>query len=197
MDVAGQRWKVEEAIERAKGECGLDQYEVRSWTGWYRHVTLSLVAQFCATLMMDRANAEQEKKPGNRSLARAVCCTSSPGEDWPLADPLHASGSAPLDLVTAMAACGKARSCCDLVLLSPSSSGRGSSVSLQAAPRSEYFLTPTVVPGRKHLPPTFWRNLSQPVGKGNRLLFAECPACCRGFLPALFIHPGAYLLVRC
>ncbi len=37
VQVAGQRWKVEEAIERAKGDGGLDQYEVRSWTGWYRH----------------------------------------------------------------------------------------------------------------------------------------------------------------
>jgi SRSO17 transposase len=75
VEVAGQRWRVEEAIERAKGECGLDQYEVRSWTGWYRHVTLSLVAQFCATLMREQANAEQEKKarepkPGPSSLQR-------------------------------------------------------------------------------------------------------------------------------
>jgi len=73
VQVAGQRWKVEEAIERAKEECGLDQYEVRSWTGWYRHVTLALVAQFCATLMTQRANAEPEKKaweptPGPSSL---------------------------------------------------------------------------------------------------------------------------------
>jgi SRSO17 transposase len=60
--IAGQRWKVEEAIERGKSECGLDQYEVRSWTGWYRHVTLSLVAQLCATLMTDAANAELGKK---------------------------------------------------------------------------------------------------------------------------------------
>jgi SRSO17 transposase len=37
VQVAGQRWKVEEAIERSKAECGLDQYEVRRWTGWYRH----------------------------------------------------------------------------------------------------------------------------------------------------------------
>jgi SRSO17 transposase len=71
--VAGQRWKVEEAIERAKGACGLDQYEVRSWTGWYRHITLSLLAQLSATLMMDLANAEQgkkawEPKPGPSSL---------------------------------------------------------------------------------------------------------------------------------
>lgn len=53
---------MEEAIERAKGDCGLDQYEVRSWTGWYRHITLSLLAQLCATLMMEQANAEPEKK---------------------------------------------------------------------------------------------------------------------------------------
>jgi SRSO17 transposase len=62
VEVAGQRWKVEEAIEQAKGVCGLDQYEVRSWTGWYRHITLSLLAHVCATLMMDQANAEQGKK---------------------------------------------------------------------------------------------------------------------------------------
>jgi len=64
VEVAGQRWKVEEAIERAKGDCGLDEYEVRSWTGWYRHITLALLAQWCATLMMEQANAEPEKKVG-------------------------------------------------------------------------------------------------------------------------------------
>ena len=32
--VAGSRWKVEECFELAKGEVGLDQYEVRHWTGW-------------------------------------------------------------------------------------------------------------------------------------------------------------------
>ena len=62
VQVAGQRWKVEEAIERGKSECGLDQYEVRSWTGWYRHITLSLLAQLCATLMTEQAKSAQEKK---------------------------------------------------------------------------------------------------------------------------------------
>jgi SRSO17 transposase len=37
--VAGTRWAVEESLETAKGEVGLDQYEVRKWTGWYRHIT--------------------------------------------------------------------------------------------------------------------------------------------------------------
>src|SRR5215210_6639290 len=40
--VAGSRWRVEIGFEEAKGEVGLAHYEVRSWHGWYRHVTLSL-----------------------------------------------------------------------------------------------------------------------------------------------------------
>jgi SRSO17 transposase len=36
--VAGTRWAVEEGFEQAKGEVGLDHYEVRRWPGWYRHV---------------------------------------------------------------------------------------------------------------------------------------------------------------
>ena len=37
--VAGTRWTIEEGVQRAK-ELGLDQYEVRRWDGWHRHVTL-------------------------------------------------------------------------------------------------------------------------------------------------------------
>ena len=43
--VAGMRWSIEEALEVAKNEVGLDQYEVRRWAGWYRHITLALLAQ--------------------------------------------------------------------------------------------------------------------------------------------------------
>jgi SRSO17 transposase len=42
--VQGQRHGVEEALEAAKGEIGLGHYEVRSWTGWHHHMTLSLLA---------------------------------------------------------------------------------------------------------------------------------------------------------
>jgi SRSO17 transposase len=42
--VAGTRWTIEACFEAAKGEVGLDEYEVRSWTGWYRHVTLAMLA---------------------------------------------------------------------------------------------------------------------------------------------------------
>ena len=40
VNVAGQRWKVEECFELAKDEVGLDHSEVRHWVGWYRHITL-------------------------------------------------------------------------------------------------------------------------------------------------------------
>jgi SRSO17 transposase len=42
--VAGSRWTVERCFEEAKGEGGLDHYEGRSWTGWYRPITLAMWA---------------------------------------------------------------------------------------------------------------------------------------------------------
>jgi SRSO17 transposase len=39
VQVGGRRWTIEPGFEEAKGEVGLDQYAVRSWTGWYRHIT--------------------------------------------------------------------------------------------------------------------------------------------------------------
>ncbi len=41
---AGSRWQVEEAFELAKQQVGLDEYEVRHWQGWYRHITLAMFA---------------------------------------------------------------------------------------------------------------------------------------------------------
>jgi SRSO17 transposase len=40
---AGARWTIEEMFKLAKGQVGLDHYEVRSWQGWHRHITLALV----------------------------------------------------------------------------------------------------------------------------------------------------------
>jgi len=53
--VAGTRWAIEECIEAAKGEVGLDQYEVRKWDGWYRHITLALFAHAMLTVIRARA----------------------------------------------------------------------------------------------------------------------------------------------
>jgi SRSO17 transposase len=53
--VAGMRWTIESCCEAAKREVGLDHYEVRSWTGWYRHITLAMWA--LALLVVLRAGA--------------------------------------------------------------------------------------------------------------------------------------------
>jgi SRSO17 transposase len=58
--VAGTRWAVEEAFEQAKGEVGLDHYEVRKWPGWYRHITLALLAH--AFLAVTRAKATNPER---------------------------------------------------------------------------------------------------------------------------------------
>jgi SRSO17 transposase len=43
-EAIGTRWTVEQCFEEGKGEVGLDHYEVRSWQGWYRHITLCMLA---------------------------------------------------------------------------------------------------------------------------------------------------------
>jgi SRSO17 transposase len=58
--VAGTRWAVEEGFEQAKGEVGLDHYEVRKWPGWYRHITLALLAH--AFLAITRAQAASPER---------------------------------------------------------------------------------------------------------------------------------------
>ena len=61
--VAGARWAVKESFETAKGEVGLDHYEVRSWAGWYRHVTLSMLAHaYLSAMRAVGADAEAQKK---------------------------------------------------------------------------------------------------------------------------------------
>jgi SRSO17 transposase len=44
VEAFGARWTVEQCFEEGKGEAGLDEYEVRSWHGWYRHITLSMLS---------------------------------------------------------------------------------------------------------------------------------------------------------
>src|SRR4051794_12665406 len=67
--IAGTRWTIEACFEAAKGEVGLDQYEVRSWTGWHRHITLAMLAH--AYLAVLRCTAGGEKRRG-RSQSRSA-----------------------------------------------------------------------------------------------------------------------------
>jgi SRSO17 transposase len=65
--VAGRRWTIEDCLEQAKGEVGLDEYEVRKWEAWQRHVTLSLMAHaYLAVFLRSEAHdaLEPEAKRG-------------------------------------------------------------------------------------------------------------------------------------
>jgi hypothetical protein len=55
--IAGSRWHIEECIQQAKGEAGLDHYQVRTWRAWYAHITLSMLA--LAWLAASKARAEK------------------------------------------------------------------------------------------------------------------------------------------
>ncbi len=60
--VAGMRWAIEASFEDAKGAVGLDHYEVRKWTAWYRHITLALLAHAYLEVTRRRADADAGKK---------------------------------------------------------------------------------------------------------------------------------------
>jgi SRSO17 transposase len=57
--VASNRYTIEQCIEEARGETGLDEYEVRFWHSWYRCITLSMMAHAWLTSIRQ---LEQEKK---------------------------------------------------------------------------------------------------------------------------------------
>jgi len=63
---AGQRWRIEQRFAQAKGEVGLDQYAVRRWDGWYRHMTLAMFA--VAELAVLRSCHGGEKGGANAAL---------------------------------------------------------------------------------------------------------------------------------
>jgi SRSO17 transposase len=68
--VAGLRWPIESLFEQGKGEVGLDQYEVRSWIGWHRHITLSMFAlAYLAVVRKDAIGGCGPDEPCRRAAA--------------------------------------------------------------------------------------------------------------------------------
>lgn len=66
----GARWTIEEVFELAKQQVGLDEYQVRSWTGWHRHMTLALLALAALVLGVVKGGAQspaQRMSPWSRS----------------------------------------------------------------------------------------------------------------------------------
>ncbi len=69
VGVCQERWAVEECFAEAKGEVGLDHYEVRKWDSWHRHITLCLLAH--AFLVVVRLAARDEEE-AERSCKRGI-----------------------------------------------------------------------------------------------------------------------------
>jgi SRSO17 transposase len=65
--ICQERWAVEECFAEAKGEVGLDHYEVRRWDAWYRHIILCLLAH--AFLAVTRRTAVEEEGSRKKGIS--------------------------------------------------------------------------------------------------------------------------------
>jgi SRSO17 transposase len=70
VQVAGARWAVEECFQAGKNEAGLDHYQVRLYTAWYRYVTLAMLA--LAYLAVTRASLADPAPPGQVPEAKLI-----------------------------------------------------------------------------------------------------------------------------
>jgi SRSO17 transposase len=83
--IAGARWTIEECFQAAKNECGLDEYEVRRYPGWYRHVTLAMLAHafLAAMAAADTEKGDEETIPAPRRPSP----WQKSGDSWKLTTP--------------------------------------------------------------------------------------------------------------
>ncbi|EOD64740.1 transposase [Amycolatopsis vancoresmycina DSM 44592] len=65
--VIGARWPIEECFEAAKSEAGLDNYQVRLYHAWYRHITLSMLAMAFLAVMRHQAKKDQRDLRASRT----------------------------------------------------------------------------------------------------------------------------------
>jgi SRSO17 transposase len=62
--VCDTRWQVEECFAQAKGEVGMDQYEVRTWIAWHRFMTLCLLAHAFLIVLRFTAHRDEGMEKG-------------------------------------------------------------------------------------------------------------------------------------
>ncbi len=70
VKVEGHRWAIEDSFETSKNELGLDHNETRSWHGWYRHVSLVMLAFAVMAVIRHKANAEPPPKSIRTTLRK-------------------------------------------------------------------------------------------------------------------------------
>jgi SRSO17 transposase len=72
VQVAAQRYRIEQCFEEAKGETGLDQYEVRHFQSWYRHITLSMMAHAWLAVTRAEANERGASEIPQKKMAKSL-----------------------------------------------------------------------------------------------------------------------------
>jgi SRSO17 transposase len=76
-EVRATRWTIEEDIQSAKGECGLDEYETRGWVGWHHHTALSMLA--LTFLVLQRARLGEKRATDDRARSAGAPRPSAGG----------------------------------------------------------------------------------------------------------------------
>jgi SRSO17 transposase len=76
-EVGGSRWTIEQDFQAAKGECGLDEYETRGWTGWHHHTALSMLALLFLVMQRKRLGKKRAADDRSRSAGRAPASARS------------------------------------------------------------------------------------------------------------------------
>ena len=72
--VAGTRWAVEACFQTAKNQVGLDDYQVRRYDAWYRHITLTMWAH--AFLAVTAADSKGDPNPNETNSSRSPSARS-------------------------------------------------------------------------------------------------------------------------
>jgi SRSO17 transposase len=77
VGVAGARWPIEECFGSGKNEVGLDNYQVRTWNAWHRHITLAMLAH---TFLAVTAHNAKKRGPNtvNNQTSMTIHPTSQP-----------------------------------------------------------------------------------------------------------------------
>jgi len=88
--MAGTRWCIERGFETAKQEVGLDEYQVRLWVGWHRHITLALLAHAFLAVTRSYAAGGDGKRgyvpgrthPTDRTRGQTVTMPAAVAAPW-------------------------------------------------------------------------------------------------------------------
>jgi len=81
VQVAGARWPIEECFGASKNETGLDNYQVRTWNAWHRHIAFSMLAHTFLAVIAQVARKSGCKTPEADRTGQPEGHTETPSPD--------------------------------------------------------------------------------------------------------------------